>query len=150
MSRSGYIDDWSPEMNLYRGSVTRSIKGKRGQKALRDLLTALDAMSVKELHTHAFGTNDGCRCTLGVLAESRGIDPTSIPITVDEYDGGVECDIKGVAEQLDIAECFAAEVMYLNDECDYLSPNPGKETPADRWARMRAWVASNIKGVPSE
>ena len=46
MSRSGYSDDiddnWAHIM--WRGRVASSIRGKRGQAMLRELLAALDAM----------------------------------------------------------------------------------------------------------
>lgn len=140
MSRSGYVDDYGPELNLYRGSVERSIRGRRGQKALRDLAQALDDMSVKELHANVFGDENGCMCTLGVLFQSRGIDPKTIPVThCPDYGPG--CDRDAVAKSLDVAKCFAAEVMYLNDEHWH-----HKETSHERWIRMRAWVAANLRG----
>lgn len=37
------------------------------------------------------------------------------------------------------ATCLAQEVAYENDEGAY------RETPEQRWTRMRAWVERNIK-----
>ena len=45
MSRSGYSDDDEDgRLAMWRGAVQSAIRGKRGQAALRELLTALDAM----------------------------------------------------------------------------------------------------------
>lgn len=48
MSRSGYVDDCE-NLELYRATVERSIKGKRGQAFLRELAAAMDAMPEKVL-----------------------------------------------------------------------------------------------------
>ena len=51
MSRSGYIDDLDDPLELgrWRGRVASAVRGKRGQRLLRDLLDALDAMPEKRL-----------------------------------------------------------------------------------------------------
>ncbi len=41
MSRSGYTDDCDEsELNLYRGSVMRATRGKRGQEFFKALVAA--------------------------------------------------------------------------------------------------------------
>ena len=50
MSRSGYCDDLDPlDLGRWRAQVASAIRGKRGQKLLKELLTALDSMPKKEL-----------------------------------------------------------------------------------------------------
>ena len=52
MSRSGYSDDLETwQLIKWRGQVMSAIRGKRGQKFLRELLAALDAMPKKILIT---------------------------------------------------------------------------------------------------
>ena len=130
MSRSGYSDDWDgTELNLYRGTVAMAMRGKRGQRFFRDLVAALDAMSDKCLVAEAF-QEDGDVCALGCLMRARGLD-------VPEGDN-VEAEC--AAEPLDIARSLANETTYENDEC-----GPHRETPEERWVRMRKWAVSNLR-----
>lgn len=142
MSRSGYSDDCDgAELNLWRGAVNRAAKGKRGQAFLREALAALDAMPVKELVADTLHEPVvGQFCTLGAVGAARGMDLKTL-----EYS-----ERDGVAQGFGIAEALAAEVMYENDEGACCSRYiDGRwtyqpETPAERWSRMRAWVASQI------
>lgn len=136
MSRSGYTDDCE-HLALWRGAVERSIHGKRGQLALTELVSALDAMTEKRLIDHSFSTECGL-CTLGVLAKSRGVDMADLEPR-SEYD---EVDRDTVGSRLNISPSMAAEVMYLNDELgNWRAPN---ETPEARWLRMRRWAVSQL------
>lgn len=138
MARSGYSDDCE-NIELYRGAVRRALRGRRGQRALRDLLAALDSMTVRELGSGTFQRGT-CPCTLGVLALHRGVDVDDLePSEYGPDDYGV-VDRDDVGERFDVAPSMAAEVMYMNDEACWHS-----ETPEERWTRMRGWVASNIR-----
>ena len=167
MSRAGYCDDLDDPLELgrWRAQVRSATRGKRGQKLLRDLLAALDAMPEKRLvsdvlevsaeadEKHAqswvkmFGDaasadryrehhvkprtaeyREGDVCALGALGRVRGLDMSELDPDEPE----------GVSAAFDIASPLAREIVYLNDECGY------RETPEQRWTRMRAWVASQI------
>lgn len=133
MSRSGYSDDldnWA--LIMWRGRVASATRGKRGQKLLRDVLAALDAMPVKELAAETFEA-DGQFCTLGALAHQRGMNTDLL------NNAGEDCDTDLIGKQFDIAAPLAAEIMFMNDDWR-------GETPAHRWSRMRAWIASQIRG----
>lgn len=134
MSRSGYSDDCE-NLNLYRASVDRAVRGKRGQAFLREMAAALDAMPVKELITDRV-VEDGSVCAIGSVALARGIDVS----TLDVHNG------TRVAARFGIAPALACEIAYANDECgDYRHRDTDgryrEETPAERWTRMREWVA---------
>lgn len=128
MSRSGYSDEcegW--HLIMWRGAVKSSIRGKRGQQFLSELLEALDAMTEKVLITNELEAS-GQFCTIGVIAESRkinmeGIDPE---------------ESNKVASMLDIAPALAKEIFYKNDD------HWDIEAPWQRWHRMREWVANQI------
>lgn len=166
MSRSGYTDDiddnWAHIM--WRGRVASSIRGKRGQAMLRDLLAALDAMPDKRLYPNNFATADGEFCTLGVLGAARG---TKMDDLGDAEDG---CDERLVAERFGVAAPLVQEIMWMNDETvdDYKFveieicgpmrrgyPDYGRHcktiqmqddtAPQRRWRIMRNWVAEQIK-----
>jgi hypothetical protein len=134
MSRSGYNDydgDYSELMNInWRGAVKSAMRGKRGQAFLKEMLTAFDAMPEKRLIKNDLA-KDGAVCALGAVAVARKIDVSN----VDPEDHDT------VAGTFGIAHAMACEIMYYNDEFFYSD----KETPEQRWERMRAWIASQIK-----
>lgn len=140
VSRHGYSDDLDhKDLAMWRGRVASAIRGKRGQKLLRDIATYMDAMPVKELASHALVRDDGCVCALGCALKLRGVEvPKEYVGTDDELCGaGEEETTEWAAQVLDIAEPLAKEVSYENDW-------QSRETPADRWTRMRAWVAERL------
>ncbi len=131
MSRSGYHDDLDQrDLAMWRGQVASAIRGKRGQALLRDIATYMDAMPTKELVRGAIETPEGAVCALGCVLRHRGL-------TQDD-DLHRRFDAESTASRLDIAECLAKEVTFINDEAAY------DETPAQRWKRVRAWVAEQL------
>ena len=136
MSRSGYSDDDDGDgrIAMWRGQVASAIRGKRGQKFLRDLAAALDAMPEKRLIKQEFECETGV-CALGALGKARGIDLTKL----DPED---DCDTRKAARMFDIADQLALEVVYENDE-GYWGREP--ETDEQRWVRMRKWVGGLIR-----
>lgn len=154
MSRSGYSDDCDgPELHLYRGAVRSATVGRRGQRLLTDLLTALDAMPVKELVSGVL-VEDGEFCALGVLGQARGFDLEKID--PEDWDA--------VAEAFDIAPALAREIVYENDDSidewewrEVAGPParrwrdsvtirvPRDGVKARRWRHVRAWVAKQIR-----
>jgi hypothetical protein len=166
MSRSGYTDDYDEDGTggLWRGAVARSIKGRRGQAALKELAKAMDAMPVKALAAESLVTEGGEFCTLGVLGQARGIDMN--PIDPDDWDA--------VAKAFNIAPAMVREIVYENDEyinewewqeieiCGPMRPYypdygkhkrsvrvPVNDAPERRWRHMRDWTAKQIKEYDS-
>ena len=130
MSRSGYTDEcegW--DLIRWRGAVRSATCGKRGQTLLRDLLATLDAMPVKRLIAGEL-EQEGEVCALGALGVARGLNLS----TIDPDDPEV------VAKTFNIAPALAQEIVFENDEGAW-----GKESPENRWVRVRAWVAQQIK-----
>jgi hypothetical protein len=131
LSRSGYNDDW-PEDNaayLYRGAVASALRGKRGQRFLKEMLAALDAMPEKALIAEEL-EYDGEVCALGAVGKARGVDMSKM--SADDY--------STVAGKFGIAEAMAREIVYMNDKDAW-----SNETPEQRWSRMRAWIAGEIR-----
>lgn len=135
MSRSGYTDDmedlWAHIR--WRGAVNSAMSGKRGQSFLHELLAALDAMPVKRLVKNALEA-EGEVCAIGSVLRQRGSEMPDIH--EDDWDDSAWGDIAKVAG---IADSMAREIMYENDEC-----GGWKETPEERWTRVRAWVAEQL------
>lgn len=130
MSRSGYTEDCEDNWSLimWRGRVASSIKGKRGQAFLRELLDALDAMPEKRLIANHLRV-EGAVCTLGAIGAQRGVELESI----DPYDHD------RLAGVFNIASPLVQEIEWMNDEFDW------NATPEKRWQNMRAWVAQQIR-----
>lgn len=136
MSRSSYSDDLDQwDLIRWRGQVASAIRGKRGQEFLRELELALETLPVKRLVRNVLEVtgpqlpDEGNVCAIGALGTVRGVDLS----TLDPE------DTEGVAETFDIARQLAAEVVYENDEGVW------KETSAQRYARMLAWVRARIR-----
>jgi len=154
VSRSGYSDDFDGGQwahICYRGAVNSALTGKRGQAFLREILAALDAMTVKELAPDSLVNDAGQYCTLGAVGAARGIKMEGIDAE----------DAEQVAKAFGIAESMAREIVHVNDEWDrYIYTDRAgpprsqfwndlgwdcrEATPAERWARMRKWVADHI------
>ena len=134
MSRSGYSDNIEDQWAAirWRGAVASAIRGARGQAFLAEMVTALDAMPVKELHAEIL-VQDGCVCAMGAVAVARGIDASEIDAEDDE----------AVTKLFGLSNALVREVAYENDEGSWW----GNETPAARWGRMRTWANSQIKGA---
>lgn len=133
MSRSGYTDDCD-NLNIYRATVKRAIRGKRGQAFLHELAKTLDEMPDKKLITSELISEDGSVCAIGSICKARGLDISE----VDVY----EADQVGAL--VNISKSLAAEIEYENDEGAYRSD----ETPGQRWIRMRKWVQDQLTVAP--
>lgn len=139
MSRSGYSDDFDDKklLNLYRATVERTIKGRRGQAFLQELATAMDAMPEKVLIRDELIDEDGGCCAIGVVCKARKLDVSK-----------VDCDDpEAVGKLVGISRSMAAEIEYENDEYygSWID-----DTPEKRWKRMRKWVAANLKSEKAE
>lgn len=132
MSRSGYVDDYDGDVSihLYRGSVERALRGRRGQAFLREMAAALDAMPVKELVADEVVRDSEHVCAMGAVALARRLDVSKIDPE----------DYYAVSKLLNIAPSMAREIAFENDD-DFGSRT---EAPAARWKRMRKWVDANL------
>lgn len=138
MNRSNYDDDLDEAtINLYRGNVDRALAGKRGQRFLRDLANAMDAMEPKELIDQEMQDDMGRMCATGIALQYRGFNPRTHSSDPDR-----------ISDTLGIAHCLAVETLYINDEAYHhrvrLSDYGKPETPAQRWTRVRAWVDEHL------
>jgi hypothetical protein len=130
MSRSGYsydCENW--ELICWRGAVKSAIRGERGQRLLRDLIAALDAMPVKELIANHLERN-GEVCALGAVGRARNIDMSGIDSE----------DRSAVGKTFDIAPALAAEIAFQNDE----DASWSSTTSSKRWEYMRKWAVDNL------
>lgn len=147
MSRSGYdydydcgCEQWSWVM--WRGAVESAIRGKRGQLLLMEMLTALDALPVKRLVADELVDVDiasfshwgmyeyDAVCAIGAVGKKRGVDLKKMDS--ENY--------SMVADTFNIAEAMVREIEWINDEAGV-----HRETPEERFVRVRGWVAMQIR-----
>lgn len=128
MSRCGYYDDIDPwALIRWRGAVASSIRGKRGQALLRDILKALDAMPNKVLIAGKLEADDGSVCALGSAGKFRGMDMSNLD--PEDYDA--------VAKAFGVAPALVREIEYINDE-------RYGTTPEQRYQLVRNWVEHQL------
>lgn len=151
MGRSGYTDDEDVpgQFAMWRGTVASAIRGRRGQKMLKDMLAALDAMPHKRLIKGHLEV-DGEVCALGALGKYRGVDMSHCEALIDR-DGNVDDELslaERLASTFDIASQLAQEVQFMNDEWfdfAWVDNKRHNYTPEERWKKMREWVVSHLK-----
>jgi len=147
-------------LNLLEANLDRTIKGKKGQEFLKKLLSALDAMQVKELHTDALKNEEGGFCALGCYANHFKVK------TDDIYPD----DALAISKRFGISQMLVWQIIWENDENlvndkmwiysllvgpvrtrstewgehrqRQLVPDP--DAPRKRWEAMRQWVVDNI------
>lgn len=131
MSRSGYSDD-AENVAMWRGAVASAIRGRRGQAFLKETLAAFDALPERKLIENNLVEKDGAVCALGAVGKARAMDLQKIDPE----------DSETVASAFGLAHAMACEIMFVNDEgVGYWA----KETPEQRFERMRRWVESKIR-----
>lgn len=147
MSRSGYSEDGdydTLQAGRWNAQVASALRGARGQKFLRDLVAALDAMPVKELVSGALETEEGAVCALGCLGRAKGVPLQGL--ASEEWD---DSDWDKLSATFNIAPQLAREVMYINDDHDSYY-QPVQPDNARRWRDVRDWAAKNIRLTPEE
>lgn len=150
MSRIEYCepDDAASFLRCYAfdRNMKQAIKGKKGQRILKELEAALLALPDKRLISDGFATPEGDVCAMAALMLSRTLaagasrqDAMGIMKKQIDFDpqSGWE-SISGPSEVLKICEPLVWAIVEQNDECC------GK-TPEQTYNRVLAWTRSNIK-----
>lgn len=130
MSRSGYSEDCEQDWDWirWRGMVASTIRGKRGQAFLKEMLDAMDALPERKLTKDALEA-DGAVCAIGAVGKVRGVDMSGIDPE----------DYERIAATFGISTPLAQEIMWMNDDGFY------RETPEGRFACMRKWIDGHIR-----
>lgn len=164
--RISYSDeeDFPGQFNIWQANCRRSLRGRRGQAALRRLEAALVAMPEKALMRGKLVAHDGSVCAIGALARAEGKLPAPEPITGDWEDDDVDDTADWATDNLDIPKLVAWKVVAHNDiqlDTEYrtvegperapygYAPNRGVRydfalTDEERYERMLAWVRENL------
>ena len=136
------------ENELWAANAERAIKGRKGQKFLREVEQALLALPEPRLIAGSFCLG-GEVCLMGAAAVQRridaGMDRADALTEVEESFGG-ERDDDGACvgrRELGLTFVLAWELAYLNDGDEYHGSN---WTPEERYTRCLAWVRERIIG----
>lgn len=148
MSRISYSDeeDYPGQFDLWQANCDRSIEGKKGQAALRELEQALLELPEKKLIGHKLQDEGGGVCAIGAVVKHRGASVKTTPEDVEEV--GIE---------LGFPRMVAWKVVCLNDiEVDgrYEQQLDGRHkfievTDEERYcqvlSQVQKWIKRNLK-----
>lgn len=156
MSRFDFDNDEGTEASyeLWRANVKRALKGRRGQKALREMREALLALPVKRLIEGSLcdlgPDGEASFCAVGAYAlykrQQNGESAESATHELARLDTGEEYELPTVEEGVDqgLRRTLAYELAMKNDETF------GDCTPEQRYTRYLAWVESQIAPSPRD
>lgn len=160
--RISYTDeeDVPGQFALWQANCRRSLQGKKGQAALRELEAALLALPEKRLIANNLQDPKGEVCALGALAKFKGRDiPPVAENEWGEIDEDEEMEEYGVS--LGMPRLVAWKVVCKNDveiDGDYVTvPGPYRwfqeeqklrayvpVTPEIRYEKMLGWVQRQL------
>lgn len=128
--------DWG----RYRAALQSSLRGRRGQQLLRDLIAGLDALPSPELSAGALADHEtGCVCALGAVGLQRG--KSFDELAHEDFTRGA--DPEDLAEQFDISATLANEILETNDECSHNSNE--KRAREARFQYVKQWAMSHVR-----
>lgn len=161
MSRINYSDDedFHGQFALWQANCDRSIRGKAGQRELRELEAALVALPEKRLIHGALQNDEGGVCAIACYAKRKGLD-------LSKFDPEHDSDEVGIAGGM--PRLVAWTVVSLNDiviEAYYTYvQGPSRDrldyerlggfhgvrqrfiyTPEERYEKVLAWVREQLQ-----
>lgn len=147
-------EDFNNQAFLWEANLERSLKGRKGQAALRGLEAALLALPEKRLIANETVSADGSVCAIAALAKHRGYrGAMTLPKRPDwdddndadspywddyEYEAAVEDAMVNIATDLGVPPMVAKAIIYEND-------GPYVKTPEDRYRTVLSWTQRQIQ-----
>jgi hypothetical protein len=144
MTRLHYYDDDSDpsQEGLAAGALRSAIRGERGQRFIRDLVQALDALPLPDLAAGALEDEEtGCPCAFGAVRRFRGAD--AVPLWFHPMEEDVTPD--NLAKPFNVSKTLAWAVVQVNE--DGMIGND-EETRRLRWKRVRDWAVRRLSEMP--
>jgi hypothetical protein len=138
-------EDFAGQAELWQANCERSLKGKKGQAALRELEAALLALPAKRLIEGELENEAGEVCAIGALARFKGKENPKVGDSFGDFDElqanseEIERVTVGFAQELGVPRMVAIAVVHENDDYWHAS------TPEARFAKMLAWVQRQIQ-----
>ncbi len=123
-------EDFPGQVDLWQGNCERSLRGKKGQRELRELHAALLALPGKRLIHGALEDESGGVCAIGAYGKRKGVD-------LSRFDVDTDTDQVGIAGGM--PPLVAWKVVEMNDV------EFGRHvTPEQRYLKLLAWVESKL------
>lgn len=163
--RIGYSEDeeYPGQFNLWQANCARSLAGRGGQAALRELEVALLALPEKRLIANKLQSPEGEVCALGALAKYKGREMAPAAENENDWDEfGQDEEMEEFGVSLGMPRLVAWKVVCLNDvELDgstlvihqgpYRWPAERPHayvpvTPEVRYEKVLAWVRKQLTG----
>lgn len=159
MSRISYSEDedYPGQFNLWQANCQRSLRGKVGQRELRELEAALLALPDKRLIHGLLTDDDGGVCAVACYAKHKGLD-------LSQFDPEYDSDEVGIAAGM--PRLVAWKVVELNDiQFDgyyVIREGPSRYntmggycefvpfTPEQRYEKVLAWVRKQLRAQTPE
>jgi hypothetical protein len=128
---------------LWEANQERSLKGRKGQAALRRLEAALLALPAKRLVADTLEDGEGQVCALAALAKHEHYEG-SLQLPEEKWDDGegdgqIEAAMLALAEELKVPKLVAIAIIARNDE-GYL------RDPRTRYNHILQWVQRCLRG----
>ena len=139
-------EDFNNQVAFWEANLERSLKGHKGQAALRELEAALLALPIKRLIANELENEQGEVCAVGALAKFKGKENPMLGDSFGDFDelSVNEDDIERVtvqlAQDLGLPRMVAQAVVYENDD-DW----PAFMTPEQRYNKILRWVRSQLR-----
>lgn len=125
-------EDRPGQFDLWQANCRRSLNGRAGQEALRDLESALLAMPEKRLIVDDLAV-DGEVCAVGALMRARGVPQGRL----EEISGDDDTDVLA-AKEARVPRLVGWKLVELNDyELEHV-------TPEQRYERVLDWVRERL------
>jgi hypothetical protein len=167
MGRTSWVDDGDADgsVALFQANVRRSLFGKAGQAALREMEAALLSMPDKAIYRDVFVTPDGESCALGALAVERKVaSGLSREEAIATYADADSYDSEEIGESLGCPRLVAQAIVWQNDEVNdvvwEVAHGPVQRghgiykggialirdmTPQERYDAMLKWVRAKLR-----
>ncbi len=146
--RIGFSDDeeFPGQFYLWEANCNRSLRGRAGQAALKELEAALLEMPQKRLIQHALSDAEGGVCAIGQLALTvklrRGMSEVDARRELERESSDDFDTAQYARKHLGFPKLVAWSVVCENDD---LIGNARKETPEQRYERVLGWVRSQVR-----
>ena len=132
-------EEYPGQFALWEANCTRSISGRKGQKALRALERALLLMPKKRLERDLVVEKSGEMCAIGAQLVQGKIDDGAT--RTEAIEACSEIDpylVEDEARKLDTPRLVAWSIVFENDDIN-------DPTPERRYERMLKWVQTRLK-----
>jgi hypothetical protein len=128
-------EDYPGQCALFQANCYRSIRGKKGQKELKELRAALLSLPDKRLGRGSLQDEEGVVCAIGAYAKHKGLD-------LSKFDPEEATDEVGMAAGM--PALVAWMVVSLNERVPR-GLTPERRFPEKRYRVMLSWVESQIQ-----